>query len=1419
MFNRTLLCLFFSSLLITAACSSPGESVTKDTVSSAETVRGDAADPDAPRGDVKGDAPACTPECDGTHCGADNCGGRCTCPDDLPVCNDKAKCEAECVPECDLELGDPCGDNDEAEGDGCGGDCHCPENQECSGHNNQCWWTCGYLCSELYECGYEILEDCDCGECPDDGNPCTKESCEPQGESGELGVCVKVNADNSSCDDSDPCTTDDICSDAVCAGVGIECDDGNVCTSDSCDPDNGECLFDGGPLNGEECNDEDACTTDDACTEGVCAGVGKECDDNDLCTADSCDADSGECLHDAEGADGVECDDGNPCTGPDLCTEGQCAGELLPADELEVEKCLCWGDEDCEALDDGDICNGTLYCASTGDFPALCAVTPDSVPECDDGIPCTDDKCDPAEGCLSTPDNAVCDDVNDCTQDVCALGVGCENSAWDDGTPCGEPGGQDSCQQGTCTCMSACEGKVCGPDGCGGSCGDCPGPQDVCEGGLCVCQPSCGGKECGSDGCSGSCGECLEAQHECLDGLCTCMPMCEGKECGGDGCGLSCGECDWTQDCLEGLCSLKDCDFLCDGIQCGFMGPNDECNCGICDDGEQCTVDICNVDTAMCEFDTDSAHGLPCDDNNLCTVEDECVPGSGCEGTPVECDDGNECTLDFCDFLTGDCSFGSGGMQGSTCDDGNPCTSGDKCNFGECVGIPKAYEYVNVAECPCEVADDCAPYEDGSVCTGSLGCLEGDLGGHCYTDPSTVLDCNDDIECTTDTCHPVNGCQHAPNPFLCVDQASCTVDSCDLELGCLNTPDDSKCDDGNPCTAGWCDPEDSCTYAAMPEGFVCGDPVGWGRCSQNGICQCFPICPAEHACGDDSCGGSCGECEEWGYACVEGECIADCDAWCEIPECGVAGMWGECDCGDCDDGSDCTIDICGEDKKCRHVTEYKECDDGSACTENDQCVGGPHCVGTPAVDCDDDNPCTADSCDPATGLCLHDGSNMEGSSCDDGVPCIVDTVCNNGQCVGEAKTCDDNNDCTVDSCDEDTGQCDNGALINEDCDDGNPCTHGDICIGANCIGEPFSVSEAPPECHCINDFACWALEDGSVCNGFLHCDKVFDADVGVCKLVEGSIPDCDDGIDCTDDFCEPQGGCQHEVVHDVCDDGHDCTLNLCNVNNGCWFMGGPGGCDDDNECTVDFCDLDEGCTHEPVTNTTPCGTPEGWGNCQAGQCSCTSKCDGIECGDDGCGGTCGDCPGDDNECVLGECKCDPDCSGKECGSDGCGGYCGGCDWDTSDCSDDFKCDCFWVECGPICCREEEECVDGWCQNLINPPPVRLSWGEVTSTTMEIIMENDVPVVGIQLNYSILDATPSGGTVFEYFPFIFFSENVIGALGLGNVIPPGKEVLLNLEFDAVEGASGYCIVGDANLFIGEEGNLEYQMIPPCYFWGM
>ena len=50
---------------------------------------------------------------------------------------------------------------------------------------------------------------------------------------------------------------------------------------------------------------------------------------------------------------------------------------------------------------------------------------------CDDGVACTTDVCNPASGCVNTPDDRPCDDNDACTIDGCDPVMGCRHTVLD----------------------------------------------------------------------------------------------------------------------------------------------------------------------------------------------------------------------------------------------------------------------------------------------------------------------------------------------------------------------------------------------------------------------------------------------------------------------------------------------------------------------------------------------------------------------------------------------------------------------------------------------------------------------------------------------------------------------------------------------------------------------------------------------------------------------------------------------------------------------------------------------------------------------------------------------------------------------------------------------------------------------------
>src|SRR5262249_49409038 len=87
---------------------------------------------------------------------------------------------------------------------------------------------------------------------------------------------------------------------------------------------------------------------------------------------------------------------------------------------------------------------------------------------------------------------------------------------------------------------------------------------------------------------------------------------------------------------------------------------------------------------------------------------------------------------------------------------------------------------------------------------------------------------------------------------------------------------------------------------------------------------------------------------------------------------------------DCNDNNPCTTDTCDATTGCTHTNKsgggIAGCDDGQACNGVEQCVNGT-CQHQAVLDCDDDDSCTDDSCADASG-CVHtDKTSFDGIRC------------------------------------------------------------------------------------------------------------------------------------------------------------------------------------------------------------------------------------------------------------------------------------------------------------------------------------------------------------------------------------------------------------------------------------------------------
>jgi hypothetical protein len=334
----------------------------------------------------------------------------------------------------------------------------------------------------------------------------------------------------------------------------------------------------------------------------------------------------------------------------------------------------------------------------------------------------------------------------------------------------------------------------------------------------------------------------------------------------------------------------------------------------------------------------------------------------------------------------------------------------------------------------------------------------------------------------------------------CSDNDVCTADSCSSATGCVHTPvsQATTCDDGNACTLG-----ENCQTGQCAGGTAanCNDanPCTTDSCNpQTGFCQWQA---ATGTCDD---GDPCTTAEK----CTGGKCT------------GVATV--------CDDKNPCTVDTCDKAKQdCVFVpaTDGGSCSDGNACTSSDACKGGV-CAGT-AKSCSDGNSCTTDTCDTVSGLCAN---NNTSGPCVPSALCQSGGTCQVGQCVSLGPlNCDDNNPCTTDSCDQVTGKCAYLPVADKTpCTDGASCTTSTTCQSGECrpdapcsvfstsfeCGQPsgFAFSSPPSDVDGVTRLVNWAVDNtpavpdvakwGCTLNlndGVDHCDAI-PGQVGQCLL-------------------------------------------------------------------------------------------------------------------------------------------------------------------------------------------------------------------------------------------------------------------------------------------------------------------------------
>jgi len=314
------------------------------------------------------------------------------------------------------------------------------------------------------------------------------------------------------------------------------------------------------------------------------------------------------------------------------------------------------------------------------------------------------------------------------------------------------------------------------------------------------------------------------------------------------------------------------------------------------------------------------------------------------------------------------------------------------------------------------------------------------------------------------------------------------------------------------------------------------------ECIDNNDCSGLtPVCSAS------VCMGETEECTCEGYAIGEGKCSIS------FPELNKKDYQK---CNDNIVGDGCSFSMtqdCPEHSICDEVaSDFTDkpckCDEGYVADE---------LTGTCVIDCD--NPCTEGerTCVDADTYrnCIQDQNGcwvwspappLGGTFCNPGL------VCQEGSCVEPQPTCSSDSDC-------DTGTCQNNVCV-LGCED-------------ECVEEQIQCESDQTYSSCTNNDGCYEFPTDETTFGKCSQEAPY---CSVDKCVECTKdPHCEDGEECTDNFCEA-------TVTPTCNEDSDCAENEVCQDNECIESQPtcPEGLEYDacmEECFLPVCESDDSC--------------------------------------------------------------------------------------------------------------------------------------------------------------------------------------------------------------------------------------------------
>jgi hypothetical protein len=136
-----------------------------------------------------------------------------------------------------------------------------------------------------------------------------------------------------------------------------------------------------------------------------------------------------------------------------------------------------------------------------------------------------------------------------------------------------------------------------------------------------------------------------------------------------------------------------------------------------CEDGLACTSESCDVTIARCRYVPDDT---PCDDGVYCNGRERCDRVLGCAlGDPIDCGDGDPCTIEACDEASQACRSALRDAD----EDGDPDVH---CGGGDCDDGDPLVASTELETCANLLDDDCDGVVDEAMCSAPTNddCLD-----------------------------------------------------------------------------------------------------------------------------------------------------------------------------------------------------------------------------------------------------------------------------------------------------------------------------------------------------------------------------------------------------------------------------------------------------------------------------------------------------------------------------------------------------------------------------------------------------------------------------------------------------------------------------------------------------------------------